>query len=92
MQLPQATLALVVITVVVKMPRDDVTKLVREILSKLADWSLAGWLIASLTIIVWAWHARSQRRWWTSEMQRVSDERNKYQERALRGKLGSSKK
>ena len=90
-QLPQATAAIVVIVIVVKMPSDDVSKLASSAISKLVDGSLAGWAIAALAIIGWAWHARRQRRWWNTEMDRVSRERTKYQKIALKEKLGSSK-
>lgn len=89
-QLPQATTALVLIVIVVRMPTEDVSKLVFGILDGLSDWSLLGWIVGGIAILLWWWHAKSQRRRWSTEMNRVSRERTKYQERALREELGSS--
>ncbi len=91
-QLPQATTALVFIVLVVRMPRADVSKLVFSVIDGLANWSLVGWFAAGVTIILWYWHVRLQRRWWSPEMSRVSKERTKWQKRALDEKLGSSKR
>lgn len=90
-QLPAATLSALVILFVWKMPGKDITPLIRDIFDRLVDLSLLGWLLFGISIIGWAKHSKAQRRWWSREIDRIAEERNKWQELAMKKKLGSSK-
>lgn len=90
-QLPQATAALVFVFIAWRMPPNDVTELVTKFLNRLADWSVTGWVLAAITLMVFGLLNKGLRSRHAQEVTRLSDERNHYQRIVLGDKLGSSK-
>ena len=90
-QVPQVTMALVCIAVVLRMPQADVTAVVQRLLDWAESSYYLGWIVALFAIIGWGWHVKRQRSVWGAELKRVSDERNKYQRRTIEAPIKSSK-
>lgn len=89
-QFPLAMLGVIVIVMVMKMPGEDVSKLANKLLDGFRDYTLVGWFSAPAALLAWALHAKLQRSQWTQEMDRVTNERNRLQERLLGKSLESS--
>lgn len=87
---PLAVLALIVIVAIVKMPSEDVSTLVFQVVQGLTARALIGWFLSGGIAIFWLLHSKWQRRIINAEMARLSDLRNQLQEKLLGGKLPSS--
>jgi hypothetical protein len=73
-----------------KMPGEDVSKLVFSIRDELVNGSLLGYLLFFVSTVGWFTHSRWQRKVLSLEIDRVVVERNKVQEQKLGYKLKSS--
>jgi hypothetical protein len=82
-QFPFAMLGLVLLTLIVKMPSADVSKLVFRLVDGVERGSLLGYLLSLLFLAGWYVHARYQRRVITREIGRIAAERNMLQSRNL---------
>lgn len=71
-QFPVATVTLIAIVVIVKMPSEDLSKLIFLVVDRLEHGQLVGYLLALVFAIGWMFHARFQRRLIDEEMQRMS--------------------
>lgn len=89
-QVPQVTLALVCIVIVLKMPPADVTAIVTRLFDGLRDGYYLGWFAVPILLIGWGWHSKSLRSRFTKEMQRVTTERSKVQQAGLNERIKSS--
>jgi hypothetical protein len=89
-QFPAALLALVILSLIWRMPSEDVGKLVFMLIADLENGKLLGWTFAVVILVCWYVHARYQRRLITGEMRRIANERNVLQSRSLPGKVKSS--
>ena len=67
-------------------------QLLKEFISKLEDFSIMGWLLWVLTIVLWVVYAKNVRKKFSLEMSRVGREKSKAQEKASHRKLPSSNK
>ena len=72
------------------MPPQDVSKLVFQIFDMLANGKLLGYVLFSLVSVGWFVHAKWQRRIMSEEIDRVSQERNLLQEKAIDAPIESS--
>ncbi len=81
-QLLTAALLLPTIIMVLKMPGEDVSKLAFDILRAVKSMALLGFVFWLLTLLGWFLHSKWQRRIFAKELDRVTAERNLYQERA----------
>jgi hypothetical protein len=61
-QFPPALIGLVVLAITLKMPAEDLTKVVFHFVSLLERHELLGYVLAGLCAASWFAHARSQRR------------------------------
>lgn len=86
-----ATLSILLILTVLKMPSDDVSKLVFSLLESFKDWSITGWVLAVFLAFGWVFHAKWQRSGFTRELSRIGNEKSKLQERLLGADVKSSK-
>jgi len=75
---------------ILKMPSEDVSKLVFEIINDLKDGSLYGYLGGIISIMGWFLHAKGQRRRISKEMERIGREKSKLQSNQLGGDVRSS--
>lgn len=82
-QFPFAILGLVVLTLILKMPSGDVSKLVFRLVDGVERGSFLGYLLSLLLLVGWYVHARYQRRVIAAEIERMAAERNTLQSRNL---------
>jgi hypothetical protein len=79
--------------VIVKMPGEDVSRLVFRLVESIESGKILGYVLAMVLAIGWFWHARWQRRMITEEMHRIGQQRTEAQSKAgLAKKLKSSEK
>lgn len=90
-QFPLALIGVIVLTLIMKMPQEDVAKLVFEIWYNILNGKLISSVLFVATALGWTAHAKWQRRMITNEMERISGERTRLQQQALGGNLSSSK-
>jgi hypothetical protein len=91
-QFPLAICGLIFIVMVLRMPPQDVSKLVFEIVEDVKEKYFVGDILAGVALVGWFIHAKWQRKLIHSEMERMATERNKAQEVASGRKSPSSKK
>ena len=78
-QFPLAVFALIFGLIIFKMPPEDVSKLVFEVLGMLQRWEMVGYILSFFGFGGWFVHAKWQRQMITNEMRRLSIERTKAQ-------------
>ena len=86
-QFPVALLTLVILSLIWKMPSEDVSTLVFMMFTRLEYW---GYPLSVLAFGGWFFHARRQRRLIVAELERISHERDKVQEKTLGNRVKSS--
>lgn len=89
-QFPIAIGGAIIIILIIKMPSEDASKLIFDLLSLFVRTHIIGWVLAFVLSIGWFLHVKSNRRIHTEEMRRVTDEKNRLQEILLSKKLSSS--
>jgi hypothetical protein len=89
-QFPAALIAMIVLSMIWRMPPADVSKLVFRLFDVAEEKGFIGYVASVLCLFGWFFHARYQRGLITREMRRVSRERNQLQARELGKKLKSS--
>jgi hypothetical protein len=82
-QLPLFGFFLLLLALIWKMPQDDVSKLVFDLLASARRGELFAWVIAVLLAAGWFTHARVQRRLFGTEFDRVGREKSALQNQAL---------
>jgi hypothetical protein len=83
---------LLVVIVIIKMPSEAVSRLASEIMQKLENYELVGYVLSVTLGGGWYIHSKYQRRRMAGEIHRISDERDEWQKRALGGNIESSDK
>ena len=83
-------IGMIIMTIIIKMPSSDVSKLAFEILSEFATLHLVGYGIGIFSTLGWFIHARSQRRVISREMERIGREKSQLQSKKLGGDVKSS--
>jgi hypothetical protein len=86
-QFPLALLALIILALIWKLPAEDVSALVFMTFNKLEYW---GYPLSVVAFGGWFFHARRQRQLIVAELERISHERDKIQEKTLGGRVKSS--
>jgi hypothetical protein len=89
-QFPLAIVALIFIVIIVKMPAEDVSKLMFHVVERLEQGQMIGYVLAVFFAMGWFFHARFQRRLINDEMQRISQQRTSLQARTLGKRIKSS--
>jgi len=90
-QFPLALVSLIVVTLILKMPSDDVSKLVFSLIEKLESGVLVTNLMLIASLGGWFFHAKYQRRIITVEIERLSEERTALQYSQIGNRVKSSK-
>jgi hypothetical protein len=70
---------LLILFMVWKMPEADVSKLVFEIIGKLEKYELWAYILLTVVLATWYFHARSMRRNFASECERIGREKSALQ-------------
>jgi hypothetical protein len=89
-QFPAALIAMIVLSMIWRMPPADLSKLMIRLLDAAEQKSLVGYCASVLFLSGWFFHARYQRQLIERQMQRMSDERHQLQARELWKKRKSS--
>lgn len=74
-----ACIFILILTALIKMPQEDVSKLAFETLNGIKSIYLLGWLLSFVLACGWAFHAKWQRRVLGDEVKRIADERTQLQ-------------
>lgn len=91
-QFPFAILGLLLLASIIKMPAEDVSRLVFRLVDGMERDSLLGYLLSVLLLVGWYTHARYQRRIIAGEIERMAAERNMLQSKSLgRQRIKSSR-
>jgi len=85
-----ALAGLICLTIVFRMPPQDLSRLVFRLLDIAENRYLAGYMLAATFLVGWLLHSKYQRRQITRELQRLSGERNYLQTKALGDRVKSS--
>ena len=89
-QLPIAIIGLILIILCVKIPSEQAGKLLFEILDLLVKGRLLGYSLLVVVVFGWFVHIKLQRRTFTHEISRVSDEKTELQKKLLPTNIESS--
>ena len=82
-QFPFAILGLILLALIMKMPPDDVSRLVFRLVDGVERGSLFGYALSLFLLAGWYVHARYQRRVISQEIERMAAERNMLQGKNL---------
>ncbi len=91
-QFPLALFGVTIIAIIYRMPPARVADVADRCLEFLVQGYLAGYAIAVVTIVLWFFHSKAQRRNISDELKRLSGERTKLQKRLIGRKIESSDK
>lgn len=91
-QLVPITISIVLMIFAWRLPQDELSRLAFSIVDGFKEHSLAGWAISVVLVLLWSWHARVMRRCFSSEAQRIGNEKTKYQQKQTTQALGTSDK
>lgn len=89
-QFPMVIIAAMVVIVLLRMPKEDVSKLAFSALSFLASNQLMGWAVGTVGIFGWYFHVRYIRKLSSREFERIGREKKQLQEQSLNKRLPSS--
>src|SRR5687768_10060257 len=78
-QFPVALAGFIFWTMILRMPKEDVSRLTFEIFKDLKAGYLVGYVLAVLLAFAWFFHSKRLRRITAQELQRVTAERNRLQ-------------
>lgn len=78
-QLPVLALIAFVMLMVVRMPSEDVSKLVFSVMEKLANGEMVAYVLLVVVTGAWFFHARKMRQAFTAEMERAGREKSRLQ-------------
>lgn len=89
-QFPLALVGCILIIVFLRMPAQDLSKFLFQVLEYLREGYVGGYILFGLSLVGWYSHSRFQRRFHSAEVTRIADERNKLQSAELGRRLESS--
>lgn len=81
---------IILLTIVLKIPGEDVSKLAFSIFEAMLNLSLLGWGITIVILPTWYIHSKWQRKKMYNEIARISEERNKLQKIMIGSDISSS--
>ena len=91
-QLIPITISIILMIAAWRLPDGDLSRLAFSIVDGFKDHALVGWAVSVILILAWAAHARVMRRCFSSEAQRIGNEKTKYQQKQTNQALGKSDK
>lgn len=89
-QFPLAIVGGIVIVLLIKMPSNTVPDFLQAVVDGFKTLHLVGWALVPLLTGGWFWNAKRLRKKYSDEMERVSGEKKKLQQKLSRKKLSSS--
>lgn len=91
-QFPLALVGAIIIILIVKMPSVETSAFLHSILNGFKSFSILGWGLSFALSIGWVIHAKSLRRTFSKEIERISGEKKRLQEEVAKRKLQTTKK
>lgn len=91
-QFPVALIGLIILVIIIKMPNEDISKLVFKIIDDIKTNVILSFFISPFLVIGWFFHVRWQRKMYRDEIQRISDARNDIQKHLIGPKMTSSER
>lgn len=82
-QLPALGVLLVLVIVAARLDPKDLSEIVKEVVHHALYLHLLGWLLWLLTVILWFYSARRERKFLMDEVRRLAKERTEWQRMAL---------
>ncbi|HDG0627991.1 hypothetical protein [Serratia nevei] len=73
-----------------RVPTDELAAVLHEIIAGLRDSTLWGWILFIVAIVCWAKHAKSMRKMFSEEADRIGSEKTKLQQQQTTQRLGTS--
>jgi hypothetical protein len=89
-QFPVASVVLILMVAMLRMPPEDVSELMFRLLEAAERSWVSGYLLAAALLVGWIYHARHQRRRMTQDMERISAELSALQAQVLATSVRSS--
>lgn len=89
-QFPLAIAGAIVIILILKMPGEDASRLIFELVTLFKDLKITGWVLFFVTIIGWFFNVKWLRRVHTKEIKRMAGEKKSLQEEKYGTNLESS--
>ncbi len=86
-QLPAAGLTIVAIVLAVKIPPQEIGKIVSQLFDMVVLGNFVGYILFLMTLLLWYLHNKRERHRSETELRRVSWERDKFQRLVLGDKL-----
>ncbi len=83
---------LIFLAMVLKLSPSDVSRLLFHILDLLEKGYIVGYALLGPALLGWFMHARWQRRLFAKENERITEERDFYQQKAIQAPIESSAK
>ncbi|MFJ2992719.1 hypothetical protein [Pandoraea sp. NPDC087047] len=78
-QLPLFGFFFIIVVLVLKMPAEDVSRLVFELLACLKQGELIAYIVSGLLALGWFWHAKVMRKISSDEFDRIGNEKSRLQ-------------
>ena len=91
-QLIPITISIILMIAAWRLPEGELSRLAFSIVDGFKDHALVGWGVALVAILAWSAHARVMRRCFSTEAQRIGNEKTKYQQKQTSQALGTSDK
>lgn len=91
-QLLIALTGIIFLTIVLKLPPEDASRLLFHIVGLLERGSIVGYALLGPALVGWFLHAKWQRRQFAIENERITEERDYYQQKAIQAPVESSAK
>lgn len=91
-QFPIAVIGLIALIAVCRMPPADLTRLIFRLLDAAEAHEYGGYALTAATALSWAISGKRQRQKMAAEIERLSEERNRFQRIALDGQIKSSRR
>ncbi|EEX3304652.1 hypothetical protein D1V28_000510 [Escherichia coli] len=91
-QLIPITISIILMIAAWRLPEVELSRLAFSIVDGFKDHALVGWAASLVLVLAWSAHARLMRRCFSTEAQRIGNEKTKYQQKQTNQVLGTSDK
>lgn len=91
-QLPLMAVILIILVLVSKLDAKEAANILNKIIDLLVKGSILGYALFGITLLGWFVHVKVQRRIFSSEINRLSEERTTLQEKLYPGSTESSRR
>ncbi len=90
-QLPVLGVLLIGIILAIRVPGESIPAVIDKFIHALTHYHVLGWCISAFLAIAWVFSAKRMRRVHASEMDRISEEKSRMQQKQTTVPLSSSK-